>query len=199
MQEKKTARGRPKAFDETEALVAAMHYFWEHGYDATSVDDLLKVMGIKKSSFYATFKSKEELFSRVLHLYREQNIAFLREYKAKVGAKQTMLMLLESTIEEYHKEGNVRGCLLMNSGKECYGRYENLSRQVGREFTYLFALFVELIAEAKEKGEITNPKSPQEIALFYINALNGLVVTIRAGVEEALIDDLSRSIKEILE
>jgi len=199
MNKKIQTRGRPKAFDETEALTAAMHYFWEHGYDATSVDDLLKVMGIKKSSFYATFKSKEELFSRALQLYREQNIAFLREYKAKVGAKQTMLMLLESTIEEYHREGNVRGCLLMNSGKECYGRHANLSRQVEREFTYLFTLFVDLIAEAKEKGEIHNPKTPQSIALFYINALNGLIVTIRAGVERSLIDDLSSNIKEILE
>ena len=108
-------------------------------------------------------------------------------------------MLLESMIEEYQTHGNIRGCLLMNSGKECYGRYENLSRQVGYEFTFLFELFVELIAEAKAKGEITNPKTPQSIALFYINALNGLVVTIRAGIKNEQIIDLSKHIKEILE
>lgn len=199
MNRKNTRRGRPKTFDETEALTTAMQYFWEHGYDATSVDDLLKVMGIKKSSFYATFKSKEALFSKALQLYREYSLAFLREYRKEHGAKQTMLMLVDSTIEELEKSGNVRGCLLMNSGKECYGRYENLSRQVGREFTYLLTLFVELIAEAKANGEISNPKSPQSIALFYINALNGLVVTIRAGVEKRLIEKLSEEIKEILE
>ncbi len=198
MKEKKQ-RGRPKSFDETEVLTAAMEYFWEHGYDATSVDDLLKVMGIKKSSFYATFKSKEVLFSKTLRLYRNRNVAFLREYKQKVGAKQTMLMLLSSTIEELEKYGNVRGCFLMNSGKECYGRYENLSRQVEHEFNYLFSLFVELITEAKTLGEISNPKPPKSIAVFYINALNGLVVTIRAGVDKSLITDLKESIKKILE
>lgn len=42
MTNKIQTRGRPKTFDETEALTAAMHYFWEHGYDNTS-SLLLKV------------------------------------------------------------------------------------------------------------------------------------------------------------
>ncbi len=196
---KKQQRGRPKAFDESEALNSAMHYFWEHGYDATSVDDLLKVMGIKKSSFYATFKSKEELFSRTLQLYREQNIAFLQDYKSKAGPKAAMLMLLESMLKELQEHKSVRGCLLMNSGKECYGRYEKLSRQVNSEFNFLFELFVSLIQEAKEAGEIKNPKDPRTIAIFYVNSLNGLVVTIKAGANEQMVESLTKSIKEILE
>ena len=37
--------GRPKTFDETEVLTATIHYFGEHRYDNTSLDNLLKVMG----------------------------------------------------------------------------------------------------------------------------------------------------------
>ena len=131
-------RGRPKAFDEDEAVEIAMKYFWKHGYDVTSVDDLLKAMGIKKSSFYSTFKSKEELFSRALKLYREQNISFLTSYSQKAGAKQAMLALLEAILQELEERGEIRGCLLMNSGKACYGRYKNLSHQISVEFNYLF-------------------------------------------------------------
>ena len=65
----KITYGRPKAFDEKEALTTTMHYFWEHGYDNTSLDNLLLAMGIKMSSFYETFKSKEVVFSRCLALY----------------------------------------------------------------------------------------------------------------------------------
>ncbi len=33
MQTEKQQRGRPREFDEQEVMLAAMNYFWEHGYD----------------------------------------------------------------------------------------------------------------------------------------------------------------------
>ena len=191
-------RGRPRSFDEEEALVAAMHYFWEHGYDASSIGELLKVMHIKKSSFYATFKNKEELFARAIKLYRKQYIAFLQQIREKKGAKQTLLTLLDNIQQELQDTGKVRGCLVMNSGKECYRRYENLSQKVNAEFNFLCAFFTELISEAKKDGEISNTEDANKIALQYINALNGLVVTIQAGANRAMVNMLAGSIKSIL-
>jgi TetR/AcrR family transcriptional repressor of nem operon len=199
MNKKIQPRGRPKAFDETEALTAAMHYFWEHGYDNTSLDNLLLTMGIKKSSFYATFKSKEEVFSRTLELYRDQNIIFLHTLKNDIGPKKAMLTLLELTIKELKETGKVRGCLLVNSGKECYNRYTNLSQQINMEFNYIQDLFIEFAKEAQIRGEITSTKEAKVIAGRYMNALNGLIVTIQAGASQELVDDLVESLEEILE
>ena len=199
MNNKTQTRGRPKAFDEQEALTAAMHYFWEHGYDNTSLDNLLLAMGIKKSSFYATFKSKEEVFSRTLELYRDQNITFLRTLKSDIGPKKAMLTLLELTIKELKETGKVRGCLLVNSGKECYNKYPDLSSQIHLEFNYIQDLFIEFAKEAQILGEITNKKEPKVIAGRYLNSLNGLIVTIQAGASQELIDDIVVSLKEILE
>ena len=192
-------RGRPKAFDEKEALSAAMYYFWEHGYDNTSLDNLLTAMGIKKSSFYATFKSKEAIFSRTLALYRENNLDFLRDLEKEIGPKNTMLKLTELTMQELKETGKVRGCLLMNSGKECYNKYDDLSKQVSMEFNFMQDLFKDLVKSAQEKGEIKSKKEAKIIAGRYMNALNGLVVTIQAGADEALIADLAENLKEILE
>jgi len=199
MTNKIQTRGRPKTFNETEALTAAMHYFWEHGYDNTSLDNLLKAMGIKKSSFYATFKSKEEVFSRCLALYREDSYKQLTALKEQVGPKQAMLMLTDITIKELEETGNVKGCLLINSGKECYNRYAELSHQIKMEFNFVQDLFVEFVKEAQKLGEITSKKDAHVISGRYMNTLNGLVVTIQAGATQALIDDLVESLKEILE
>lgn len=199
MTNKIQTRGRPKTFDETEALTAAMHYFWEHGYDNTSLDNLLIAMGIKKSSFYATFKSKEEVFSRCLALYREDLYKQVKALKEKVGPKKAMLMLTDMTIKELEETGNVKGCLLINSGKECFNRYTDLSRQIKIEFNFVQDLFVEFVKEAQELGEISSSKDARVIAGRYMNTLNGLVVTIQAGATQALIDDLVESLKEILE
>jgi AcrR family transcriptional regulator len=199
MNKKIQTRGRPKAFDEQEALTSAMFYFWEHGYDNTSLDNLLIAMGIKKSSFYATFKSKEEVFSRTLALYREQNLQFLQQLKADIGAKKAMFMLTELTLKELKETGKVRGCLLINSGKECYNKYDDLSHQVTEDFNYILELFVEFTQDAKDSGEIKSTKEAKVIAGRYMNALNGLIVTIQAGATQELIDDLVESLKEIFE
>jgi AcrR family transcriptional regulator len=199
MNQKTETRGRPKAFDEIEVLTSAMLYFWEHGYDNTSLDNLLLAMGIKKSSFYATFKSKEEVFSRTLALYREQNLQFLRQLKTDIGAKKAMFTLTELTLKELKETGKVRGCLLINSGKECYNKYNDLSHQITEDFNYILDLFVEFTQDAKDSGEIKSTKKAKVIAGRYMNALNGLIVTIQAGATQELIDDLVESLKEILE
>ena len=50
---------RPKEFDPDTAAQEAMEAFWEHGYAATSVTDLLAEMGLNRGSLYGTFGDKK--------------------------------------------------------------------------------------------------------------------------------------------
>jgi len=192
-------RGRPKAFDENEALALAMNYFWEHGYTNASLDNLLIAMGIKKSSFYHTFRSKEKLFSRCLGLYRREMLSQLTMLKKDIGPKETLLMLTHMTIKELRETGKVKGCLLINSGQECYNKYNDLSHQIKIEFSFMQELFEGFIKEAQETKEIKSKKEAKILSGRYINSLNGLIVTIQAGASDELIDDIVESLQEILE
>jgi len=192
-------RGRPKAFDENEVLAAAMNHFWEHGYESTSLDNLLPVMGIKKSSFYHSFGSKEKLFSRCLLMYRESVLTQLQSLKVEIGPKKTLLMLTEMTIQELKETGKVKGCLLANSSKECYNKYTDLSEQIQSEFNFMHEMFIAFVSEGQSLGEIHSKRPAKVISGRYLNSLNGLITTIQAGASEELIDDIVESLKEILE
>jgi TetR/AcrR family transcriptional regulator, transcriptional repressor for nem operon len=195
----RTTVGRPKSFDEDEVLALAMNYFWEHGYENSSLDDLLITMGIKKSSFYHTFKSKEELFSRCLDFYRKVMVKKMLELKQQVGPKNTILALTNMTLQELKETGKVKGCLIMNSGKECYKRYADLSNQIALEFNFMVEMLNGVVKEAQDKGEITSKKDAKVIAGRYMSALNGMIVGIQAGASQELIDDLSDNLRELLE
>lgn len=62
---------RPE-FDRDEVLDTAMRAFWEKGYFDTSIQDLSDTTGLQRSSLYATFKSKHELYMSALRRYHAQ-------------------------------------------------------------------------------------------------------------------------------
>src|SRR5260370_41719621 len=64
-------RGRPRSFDEREALQKAIRVFWAKGYDAVTIDDLVAGMGVVRPSLYAIFGDKAALFMRSLRAYAE--------------------------------------------------------------------------------------------------------------------------------
>jgi len=65
---------RQKEFDRAEVLMKAMMVFRDKGYEATSMDELVRHMAINRFSLYQTFKSKHELFVQALQAYYE-NVA----------------------------------------------------------------------------------------------------------------------------
>ena len=63
---------RPARHDRQQALERAVDLFWERGYHATSMKHIERALDMRPGSLYATFGSKEGLFSEVLNRYAEQ-------------------------------------------------------------------------------------------------------------------------------
>src|SRR5208282_2317791 len=64
-------RGRPRSFDEGDALEKATQVFWSKGYDGVTIDDLVEGMGVGRPSLYAVFGDKRAIFLRALKAYAE--------------------------------------------------------------------------------------------------------------------------------
>jgi TetR/AcrR family transcriptional regulator, transcriptional repressor for nem operon len=53
---------RPRQFDEDRVLRAVRDQFWDAGYAAASLEDLMRVSGLAKGSLYAAFGGKNQPF-----------------------------------------------------------------------------------------------------------------------------------------
>ncbi|MGI9610581.1 MAG: TetR/AcrR family transcriptional regulator, partial [Acidimicrobiia bacterium] len=61
--------GRPREFDHDSVLATVIDIFWEQGYSATSIGDVVERTGLSKSSLYGAFGSKEQLYRTALDRY----------------------------------------------------------------------------------------------------------------------------------
>lgn len=111
-----TKMGRPRGFNEAQALEAAMLLFWSKGYEGATTNDLAYAMGISASSMYAAFGSKEELFKRAVVRYCDEHMTFFPAALALPAMSETVRAILEGTINLVSKPGYPQGCLTIQSG-----------------------------------------------------------------------------------
>ncbi len=124
---KKIGMPRVKLFDQDEALKKAMELFWQKGYASTSLSDLTEHLGIGKGSFYATFKSKQELFEAAFDLYSNSRIGVLENLlNAESDVKSGLKKLLELNLEEFLNDDLHKGCFVSNSCSDFSGNNESL-------------------------------------------------------------------------
>jgi AcrR family transcriptional regulator len=109
--DEKALIGRPRGFDADEALRRAMLVFWAQGYDGASLADLTGAMGITKTSMYAAFGNKEELFHKALALYTEGPASYGARAIEEPTAQAVATTFLAGTVEATTRPEGPSGCL----------------------------------------------------------------------------------------
>ncbi|MCP3819922.1 TetR/AcrR family transcriptional regulator [Streptomyces sp. A3M-1-3] len=101
--------GRPRAFDEDQAIAAAAELFAAHGYEGTSVDDLVTGLGVHRGSLYKVFGSKRGLYLTALRRHIDQQVL---PVAAAVAASANLCQALASASAAYDS-GPGAGLLLL--------------------------------------------------------------------------------------
>lgn len=105
--------GRPRQFDRDAALTSAMHLFWQHGYDATSLSQLKSALSISAPSFYAAFGSKESLFKETIALYLTRHGTVMDcLWDTNLAPRTAIELALRASARMQSEPGHPTGCMV---------------------------------------------------------------------------------------
>lgn len=107
--------GRPRQFDRDEAVLRAMHLFWEKGYEATSLAHLKAAIGngITAPSFYAAFGSKASLFSEAVERYLKTHGQVVSSlWDLSLPPRQALETALTNSVKMQYAPEHPRGCMV---------------------------------------------------------------------------------------
>ncbi len=183
--------GRPREFDRDQALEAAMRQFWSKGYEATSLQNLLEVMDVSKSSFYETFGSKHELLEQCLTRYANTLVASLRQElrQAKTGLS-FIEKVLKGLIDEASTKGDKCGCLIVNTTNELAQRDKIIAKLVANGTKNLQRVFEEAVRRGQKEGSIPPNKNPEILSNYLVNSMVGLKTMVKGGADSKTIKDI---------
>lgn len=128
----------------TDAIIeASMLHFWKHGYHATTIDDLVSVVGVNRHAIYKAVGGKRELYLRGFEVYQEMVVtpAFqvVEEGDANLDAVATFLETQIALAEAAGLPG--LGCLVSNATTETAPHDNDIAAEVARHHARLKAGF----------------------------------------------------------
>lgn len=182
---------RPKAFDPDTALDHAVDLFWQRGFEAVSVQDLVDHLKISRSSLYQTFGDKQALYLAALDRYRQQGegeARMLRE--AETAPLDAIQHFFQSIVDSAGTDGDFRGCLLANAAVERGPSDAETAARARAALEGLQATFERVLTSAQAKGELSPDRDVKALGRYLTNAVYGLRTTARLSPERAVVQDV---------
>jgi TetR/AcrR family transcriptional regulator, transcriptional repressor for nem operon len=182
---------RHKEFNRDEALRKAMEVFWSHGYEAASINTLVKHMGINRQSLYDTFGDKHTLYLQAIDLYRKVEGRKMFELLERPGpVKKTLRRLFQGVVEESLCDQPRRGCFIGNAMSELAGRCPETAAKACGDMAAVEEALYRTLLRGRKNGEIKKGKDLRAIARFLYNSLQGLQLMAKATQDRKTLEDV---------
>jgi TetR/AcrR family transcriptional regulator, transcriptional repressor for nem operon len=190
---------RPRTFQEADVLLSAMEHFWQRGYEATSIRDVARAMGLTTASVYNAFGDKRAVYKRALEFYVERSVGDrIGRFEVR-PPRQAVDAFFREIVDLSIADPKRRGCMLVNSAMELAPHDVEFQRVVSGVFGEIEAFFLRCVSKGQEDGTIAAHIGPNDLARMLLSTLLGLRVLARARPERALLEGAIRPILALLD
>jgi TetR/AcrR family transcriptional repressor of nem operon len=165
--------GRNKAFDPEERLEKARDLFWEKGYHATSMQDLVEAMQLNRASIYDTYGDKHALYLQCLANYAtDKQEDYKRSAAGAASPIQAVECIIRRALERTTEDG--KACMVVKSSFEL-AEYDKEVREVlKKDGVRLTKILEDLLRKAQDAGEIRKDRDPVVLANYVVASFGGL-------------------------
>jgi AcrR family transcriptional regulator len=185
-----TVLGRPRGFDLDEALERAMRVFWKQGYEGASLADLTGAMGITKTSMYAAFGNKEQLFRKALERYKEGPAAYATRALEEPTARAVAEALLRGAARTTTLPETFAGCLAVqgalassDSNRSAHDVLVDWRNGVGVQLEERFQ-------RAVDEGDLPSDADPKQLARYLLTVAFGIAVQAANGLGHEELEEI---------
>jgi TetR/AcrR family transcriptional repressor of nem operon len=186
-----SARGRPREFDAQTVLTSASQVFWDHGYHATSIDDLCKATGLLRGSLYGVFGDKHGIMLAALDHYAEGSVARLAErLNAPVPAEEALRNALLHYAQAACALVGRRSCFITNATLEMQPGDEALQLRVAAIQRRMATLLAAAVIRGQASGAFNSTLDEKAVGDFLLCIMQGLRVLGRVAHRENALTDI---------
>ena len=190
---------RVEVFDRVQVLEKVKHLFWNKGFNGTSMQDLVNVTGLNRSSLYNSFGNKKALYELVLKQYQEESKIFFENAvsvaKDPLDAIQIVFKLIITSIYE-DIEG--KGCFLINCTTELSRSDEGLKSFLAHGSDGMVQFFEHLVKEGQTSGVINTRETAENYALYLYSFFQGIRMTGILMKDKTRLDQVVKNTLRIL-
>lgn len=193
---------RPPSYDRESALTRAVSLFWEKGYHGSSMKQIEQALDMRPGSIYATFGSKDGLYSEALTRYAEAGGAELAEHMASYDSILEGLQdYLRRIAQGCTNKGIApsRACLIVKTLLESSNTHAGLSEQAQAILGAIEQSFADLLEQARERGELKEPVDPGRLARLLQSQIMGLRSIAERNLPDAELEALGDDMARILD
>ncbi len=181
-------------------LQAGLELMKLHGYNGTSVKDIVDAAGVPKGSFYNYFDSKQSFATDALEVVAAEDERMTREMMASVGGSPlTQLQGYFEQAADHFCAGDFRqGCFFGNMAQEMSDSNEVIRDAVGRIMRRKTESIGRILDAALEAGEIRADADTLQLAEFVFNAWEGTLMRMKASRGREPLQAFLRTLPRIL-
>lgn len=183
-------------------LEKGMELLWSKGYNATSVNDIVKAAEIPKGSFYFYFNSKEDFAVKAIQKYFDHNIAIIFNILNNVEEPSPRKRLMN--FHNYRADilrdemGYSGGCMACNVGNEMSEHSEKIRNAIHAKEIVLIDTIAKVILEAQNAGEVDNSFEAHDMARFLEDAGKGAMISMKESNSSYPIENFLRMADRML-
>lgn len=185
-------RGRPAGFAREQLIEKVAKLFWTHGYNNLSFNVIAQKTGLKRSSLYNSFKTKEALFTECLDYYDAKSptqVLYRDDLEQNVGG--VLRQMFDEICLQRSQDKNHRGCMAANIYDEMVTSDTELGEKLREKHRYRRERLIGLLQQAIHNGELSDNEDVYSLANIILSFMNGLNMHAKEGMSLKALQNMS--------